>query len=152
MPELPDDPSPDQLEAWIELADLVRDPAFKAAVRRAAEHQAAERAAGDTTGLHHDLTQYVRNRVNAAITSGIDPTGVDAAAVVTELVAQYCDTFGETDTPSYRSRLVTRLEVAADPLMERYWELLAITNGSPPPPSLAPIFQWFLAALRATSS
>ena len=64
MPELPDDPAPDQVEAWIELADLVRDPAFKAAVRRAAAHQAAGRAAGDTTGLHHDLTRYVRERVN----------------------------------------------------------------------------------------
>ncbi|MGC4940051.1 MerR family transcriptional regulator [Kribbella sp. DT2] len=152
MPELPDDPTPEQLEAWIELADLVRDPAFKTAVRRAAEHQAAERAAGDTTGLHHDLTVFVRDRVTAAIQAGVDPAGLDAVAVVTALVAQYCETFDETDTPSYRRRLVTRLEVAADPLMERYWQLLAVTNCSTPSPSLAPVFRWFLAALRAHTS
>ena len=50
MPELPDDPSPEQVDAWVELAELVQDPDFKASVRRMAEHQAAERAAGDQSG------------------------------------------------------------------------------------------------------
>ncbi|MEU4602126.1 hypothetical protein AB0F43_04015 [Kribbella sp. NPDC023972] len=65
------------------------------------------------------------------------------------LIAQYGVTFGEADSPAYRARLVRRLEVASDPLAERYWYLLAVVNGSEPPPSLAPVFRWFLAALRA---
>ena len=32
-PELPDDPTPEQVEAWIELAQLVADPDFRDAVR-----------------------------------------------------------------------------------------------------------------------
>jgi hypothetical protein len=39
-----------------------------------------------------------------------------------------------------REKLVTRLEVASDPLTERYWLLLAAVNGTPVPPSLAPVF------------
>ena len=50
MPELPDDPSPEQVDAWVELAELVQDPDFKASVRRMAELQATERAAGEPSG------------------------------------------------------------------------------------------------------
>jgi len=32
-PELPDDPTTEQVEAWLELAELVGDPAFLARVR-----------------------------------------------------------------------------------------------------------------------
>lgn len=44
MPRLPDDPEPDQVDAWVELAELTQDPDFRAAVRRMAVYQAAERA------------------------------------------------------------------------------------------------------------
>ncbi|WP_155368706.1 hypothetical protein [Catellatospora vulcania] len=56
MPELPDDPSAEQVEAWVDLAELVQDPGFKASIRRMAEFQAAERVDGDPGGLHHELT------------------------------------------------------------------------------------------------
>jgi DNA-binding transcriptional MerR regulator len=36
-PELPEDPEPDQVEAWVELAELVQDPDFRASVRRMAD-------------------------------------------------------------------------------------------------------------------
>src|SRR4029453_10672613 len=52
-PELPDDPEPHQVQAWVELAELVQNPDFRASVRRMAEYQAAEPHAGDRTGLHH---------------------------------------------------------------------------------------------------
>ncbi len=44
-PELPDDPTPEQVDAWIELAELVQDPAFKASIRRMSEQHSAARAA-----------------------------------------------------------------------------------------------------------
>ncbi len=42
LPDLPDDPEPEQVDAWVELAELVGDPDFRAAIRRMAEHQAAD--------------------------------------------------------------------------------------------------------------
>lgn len=47
LPELPDEPAPEQVEAWIELAELVRDPNFRARIRQMAEAGAAERARGE---------------------------------------------------------------------------------------------------------
>jgi DNA-binding transcriptional MerR regulator len=147
-PDLPDDPTAEQVDAWIELAELVQDPDFKASVRRMAEYQAAERADGDHTGLHHELTNHVRDRVQAAIAAGIEPTSAQAGPVLTDLVDRYAQTFTAADTREYRATLLTRLQTANDPRAERYWHLIAIINGWPTAPSLAPIFDWFIQALR----
>jgi hypothetical protein len=148
-PELPAAPEPDQVEAWVELAELVQDLDFRASVRRMAEYQAAERDAGDRTGLHHDLSNYVRERVAAALTAGIDP---GAAPILDDLVERYAATFQTTDTPKYRNALLRRLEIANDPRTERYINLLHVINGWPTQPSLSPIFDWFTCALRSHAS
>ncbi|MFJ5224905.1 MerR family transcriptional regulator [Streptomyces sp. NPDC088400] len=152
MPQLPDDPAPEQVEAWVELGELCQDTDFRAAVRRMAEHQAAERAQGDTTGLHHDLTTAVREQVGGALAAGIQPTSDQAAPVVDALTVLYAETFGRADDADLRHWLVTRLETGADPRAERYWQLLSTINGWPVPPTLTPVFSWFITALRTQLS
>ncbi|MGW5667771.1 MerR family transcriptional regulator [Micromonospora sp. NPDC003776] len=149
MPDLPDDPTPEQVDAWVELAELSQDPDFRASVRRMAEYQAAERNQGDTTGLHHDLTEAVRDRVGQALAAGVAPTSPQAAPVITDLMARYAHVFGRPDDASLQRWVLTRLETANDPRAERYWQLLAVINGWPVPESLAPVFDWFVRALRA---
>jgi DNA-binding transcriptional MerR regulator len=149
MPELPDDPEPEQVEAWVELAELTRDADFRAAVRRMAEYQAAEPARGDETGLHAELTEAVRDAVGRAVEAGIDPGSATAGPIVDDLTARYAQTFGRPDDAALRRWLLTRLEIADDPRVERYWQLLAVINGWPVPASLGPVFSWFIAALRA---
>ncbi|WP_331736423.1 MerR family transcriptional regulator [Streptomyces sp. NBC_00045] len=152
MPELPDDPEPEQVEAWVELAELTQDPAFRASVRRMAEHQANERAQGDTTGLHQELTEAVRDRVGDALAAGIAPASAESVPVVRDLTARYARAFNRADDGELREWLLTRLETANDPRAERYWHLLAVINAWPLPPSLAPVFAWLIAALRAGTS
>ncbi|MFI9361916.1 MerR family transcriptional regulator [Kitasatospora sp. NPDC053057] len=149
MPDLPDDPEPDQVDAWVELAELAQDPDFRTAVRRMAQYQAAERAQGDTTGLHHDLTETVRDQIGRALDADIAPTSAEAAQILNTLTARYAQTFSRADDADLRHWLLTRLEMAGDPRAERYWHLLAVINGWPVPPSLAPVFAWFMEALRA---
>ena len=151
-PELPDDPEPAQVAAWVELADLVQDPDFRASVRRMAQFQADQRAAGDDTGLHHDLTVLVIERVQAAIDADIDPASEAAAPVVDQLVDAYAQTFRRSDTTAYRAEVLHRLEVAADPRAQQYFHLVAQTNGWPPQPDLTPVFAWFTHALRTHTS
>jgi hypothetical protein len=40
MPELPEEPAQEQVEAWVELAELIQDPDFRAGIRRAPADQA----------------------------------------------------------------------------------------------------------------
>ena len=47
LPELPNDPKPEQVDAWIELAELVQDASFQASIRRMSEQHAAARASGE---------------------------------------------------------------------------------------------------------
>ncbi|MFJ6383534.1 MerR family transcriptional regulator [Kitasatospora sp. NPDC092039] len=149
MPELPDEPTAEQVEAWVELGELVQDPDFRAAVRRMAEQQAAERADGDRTGLHTGLTGTVASRVRAALAAGIAPGSPAADPVVDALTAAYAEVFGRPDDAGLRQWLSDRLRVADDPRAERYWQLMATVNGWPVQESLRDVFEWFGEALRA---
>ena len=151
MPELPDDPTPEQVEAWIELADLVRDPDFKASVRRMAEFQAANRAGDTDSELSRQLNDAVCEQVGAAMEAGIDPASRAARPVVDALTARYAASFGRPDDAGLRRWLLARLEVSSDPRAERYWQLLAVINGWPPVPSLMPVYDWFTRAVAATA-
>jgi hypothetical protein len=117
-----------------------------------AEHQASERAQGDTTGLHHDLTEAVRDRVGRALDAGITPVSAEAVPIVCDLTARYSQAFNRADDSDLRHWLLTRLETANDPRAERYWHLLAVINAWTVPPSLAPVFAWLIEALRAGTS
>jgi DNA-binding transcriptional MerR regulator len=149
MPELPDDPAPEQLDAWVELAELVQDPDFRGSVRRMAEYQAAERANGDRTGLHHELTDGVVDLLRRATAAEIEPESPEATPVVDDITARYAQAFGRADDQELRRWLLTRLTVANDPRAERYWQLLAVINGLAVPPTLTPVFAWFTRALQA---
>lgn len=103
----------------------------------------------DVTGLHHDLTEAVRDSAGRALDAGIDPASAEAAPVIDALTVRYAQIFGRADDTEPRRWLLTRLEVAGDPRAERYWRLLAVINGWPVPPSPAQVFTWFRHALRA---
>ncbi|RMI33409.1 MerR family transcriptional regulator [Nocardia stercoris] len=149
MPDLPDDPAPAQVEAWMELVELVQDNEFRDAVRRMAAYQEQQRADGDTTGLHHELTEAVRSEVGRALAAGIDPTSAAAATVVDSLTARYSTTFGRPDDTALRHWILNRLTVADDARVTRYWQLVATVNDWPPMPDLTPVFTWFTQAVRA---
>jgi DNA-binding transcriptional MerR regulator len=143
-PELPDDPEPEQVEAWVELAELSRDPDFRTAVRRMAEQLAADR----TEGVHRGAVTLVPGPVGPALAAGVDPASPEAEPVVAAVTAAYARLLGRPDDTALRHRLLSRLESANDPRRERYVRLLAVVNGWPPRQDLSPAFDWMIRALR----
>ncbi|WP_328907971.1 MerR family transcriptional regulator [Streptomyces sp. NBC_00234] len=148
-PELPDNPEAEQVEAWVELAELSQNPDFRADMRRMAGHYVADRAQGGPTGLRRDPAASVRDEVGPALVTGIDPGSPQADPVVAAVMAQYGRVLGRPDDVDLRRRLLTRLETANDPRRERYLQLLAVINGWSAPENLAPVFVWFIRALHA---
>lgn len=69
-PELPDNPEAEQVEAWVELAELSQDPDFRASMRRMAEDEADERAQSDTKNLRRDFVASVRDQASPAVEAG----------------------------------------------------------------------------------
>jgi DNA-binding transcriptional MerR regulator len=149
LPELPDEPAPEQVEAWIELGELVRDPDFRVRIRRMAEAGAAERERGQATDgeAMRALAALVAERGGAALEAGSEPGSGEAEEVVHEILAAFAGQAGGA-APD-RADLADRFEQGADPRAERYWQLLAVINGWPPVPTTMPAWQWTIAALRA---
>jgi DNA-binding transcriptional MerR regulator len=148
-PELPDNPEVEQVEAWVELAELSQDPDFRASLGRMAEHLAADRVPGSTTVPRRDAVAIVRDQASPALTAGVDPASPQADPVVAAVTAQYAYASGRTDDVDLRRRLLTRLETANDPRRERYLRLLSVINGWPAPENLTPVLDWSIQALRA---
>lgn len=190
-PDLPDEPTPEQIGAWIELAALVREPELRAALRRLAEYSArTARPVGEpdaksepyapeerhAPGASHATTEprtaaapdpaaqeqaatrvaeLMQIRGEAAVAAGIAPDSPAAEPVIAELVAAWLPTQTGTadppteDDPAARARLLEQLETAAEPVVERYWQLLCTVTGRPAPPRWDTAGAWTTAALRA---
>ncbi|MGW2622350.1 MerR family transcriptional regulator [Micromonospora taraxaci] len=146
-PELPDDPSTEQVEAWLELAELCREPEFRTRMRRLVRQHAAD---NDVPGLPRpDAVAVVRDAVAPALAAGLDPTSPDADPVVATVTSRYASLHGHSDEADLRRRLLDRLVLANDPRRDRYLDLLAVLNGWSTGDATAPAVDWFIRALRA---
>jgi len=134
--ELPDDPAPEQVDAWVELAELVADEDFRQRVRTMA---LTGRRTADPLALDY---QAVTEHAGQALAHGTAPGSPEGKTVLDRIV-------GPDMTAAPRAQLLRQLETFTDARVERYWQLLAIINGQQPPPSVVPVFGWLIAALRA---
>ena len=127
--DLPDDPSTEQLEAWIELANLVRDPDFRASIRRMSQRHQELRAEGADMGPSSpeqmEAFQFAIGQAREALDAGIDPRSPAAAAIVTRIDDKWASALGVQVGPD----LSRRLEEFGDPRAERYWQLIATINS-----------------------
>lgn len=142
-PELPDDPSADQVAAWVELVGLLRDPDYIESSRRMAERAQTEGAAPDGG---HEAAATIAEQAGVAVRAGVVPDSPEALAVVERLEALIPGGGGD------RLELAERLETFTDRRVLRYWTLVGIVNGWPDSPvteDSADAWQWYARALRA---
>ncbi|MFJ9248726.1 MerR family transcriptional regulator [Streptomyces sp. NPDC101776] len=151
-PELPDDAEAEQVQAWVELAELSLDPEFRASARQLAEEQIAEQVRGDVGGPRRDIAGVVREQVGPALGAGIDPASPQADPFVSAFIGHYARLLSRPDDVDLRRRLAARLSGVNDPRRERYLQLLAVVNGWPAPESLAPALDWSVQALRVRTT
>lgn len=134
---LPDDPTPEQVDAWVELAELVQDPEFRARMRRAAELNHAGRGPDTPAGASRWFAKRLVELVGNARERGIAPESPEADQVLRDL-------FGDTDLTA----VLERIDATHNPRLARYRELLGILKGAPVH-TYAEEFAWVGAALRA---
>ncbi|MFC9131975.1 MerR family transcriptional regulator [Streptomyces sp. NPDC057099] len=139
--ELPDDPTPEQVDAWVELAELIQDPGFRAQMRQLIEFNAADRGpdvpAGSSLWFVSRLVQLAAD----ARQRGIAPGAPEADDILRDLL-------GDTD----RAAVLERLTAAANVRVARYRELQAVVNGLDPQPTHDEEFAWVVAALEARTA
>jgi len=147
--ELPDDPTPEQVDAWVELAELIADPEFRQRARtmavagQQADQQAdprtgpqvGQRIGQSASGLDY---QAVLEHAGQALADGIAPGSPEGQSVLDRLIPA-----------AERPGVLAQLETFTDARVERYWQLLGVLRGQPSFPPAVPAFEWLIAALRA---
>ncbi|GHH80665.1 MerR family transcriptional regulator [Streptomyces sulfonofaciens] len=136
--ELPDDPTPEQVDAWIELAELVQDQRFREQMRRMIEFNARGRTADTPAGASPWFAKRLIELVGDARRRGIAPDAPAAAGVLDALLGPDGD----------RAAVLERLQAGTDADAARYRELLARVAGRSPAPDHREEFAWVAAALR----
>ncbi|GAA1268072.1 MerR family transcriptional regulator [Saccharothrix xinjiangensis] len=146
--ELPDDPTPEQLEAWIELANLVRDPDFRASIRRmSVRHQELRAEGADMSAPapeQREAFQYAIDQAREALAAGAAPRSAEGAEVVRRVNERWSTVLDVPIGPE----LSRRLEEFGDPRAERYWALIAKINGWPAVPDTSAERDWLVEAMR----
>lgn len=145
VPLLPDEPSREQLDAWIELCELLSDQDFVASLRSHAAEvwtadfdlAAGQRAIDEATGA-----------ARGAIDRGLDPTAPEAAVIVERFAHAYAAALGRPPDRAFRDWLVAHYR-DRDPRTVRYGELLAVLRGEPAQAGPSEEWSWLIEASRA---
>ncbi|MFE2579041.1 MerR family transcriptional regulator [Streptomyces sp. NPDC059378] len=135
--ELPEDPTPEQVDAWVELAELIQDPDFRALMRQMIEFNAADRGPDVPPGTSLWFMSRLVQLAGEALRRGIAPEAPEAEDVLREVL-------GDAD----RAAVLERLSAAANERVARYRELSAVVNGVACPSAHREEFAWVVAALR----
>ncbi|MGV4986023.1 helix-turn-helix domain-containing protein [Streptomyces sp. NRAIS4] len=135
--QLPEDPTPEQVDAWVELAELLQNPDFRATMRKMIEFNAADRTPQTPAGSSARFFKRLVELVGTARERGVTPRSPEADAVLSEL-------FGaDTD----RAAVLRRIDLGNEVI--RYRELAAVIKGESEPPRHQEEFGWVVAALKA---
>jgi DNA-binding transcriptional MerR regulator len=141
-PKLPDNPTPAQLDAWIELAEIISDPTFIENLRQGAKEvwgkfdMEAMRRAGDE----------VAAAAKDALARSMPPKSEEARHIVERygaaLAAAKGGAFDQRTRHGMRERFARH-----DPRAARHWELVAFLNGKPSMASTVEEWNWIKAAV-----
>lgn len=142
---VPDDPTPAQVEAWVELAGLMADPGFRARCRE----MAVAGAATPPPDAEAEAGRRLVERAGAAQQAGADPAGPAGAAVLDQGFGALAAATGRPDGRAERVAFGRTLDTFSDERVVRYWALVGILNGWPPQPDMASPYRWLRAALDA---
>jgi hypothetical protein len=148
VPELPEDPSIEQLDAWLELATIATDRDFQQRLRAGMLSFWTDVPDGFDWSGWHGAMRALTAEATAAVVAGTAPDDPRAARFVDAFAAAAADALGRADDPAFRAELLAGYEAGADPRAGRYWELVAVINGwDSPAPGIATTL-WLLDALR----
>jgi DNA-binding transcriptional MerR regulator len=125
-PELPEDPSDAQIDAWIELSALLAEPGFIEKMRRNAEDSVV-RLKGDVL---QETWQKIDARAKDAMSRGVEPGSAEGQSVAGDYLEGWARAQGaELDAENLRR--MGRKTFEHTPNMRRYWELVRILKGQP---------------------
>ena len=155
FPELPQDPTQRQIEAWVDLVELVQDEEFIARSRQMAQYGAAKRAKLSDAEWQADQDAFaaiLAPRAAEAYTAGIAPDSAEGRARAAEIFEAWSAELGQPADDEHRAQFVETLSTMNDKRVNHFWELVGIVGDRPNPPvqggPLYESMQWLSEALH----
>jgi DNA-binding transcriptional MerR regulator len=156
FPELPQEPTERQVEAWVDLVELVQDDDFIARSRQMAEYGAQKRARMSDEEWQADQEAFgavLAPRAEQARAAGLDPASPQGREHAAAIFADWSARLGQPADEAHRKLVVEALTVMNDRRVNRFWELIGIVGDRPQVGAAgAPLYesmQWLSEALRA---
>ena len=125
-PELPDDPTPEQIEAWIELHGIITDPDFIESARTNAREVWTQEF---DHNAYATASSAIMAKAQAARDRGVSPSSDEAGAIVREWLEVTATSMKRQPDAAFMRECRERMK-RHDPRASRYWELVAILRGS----------------------
>jgi DNA-binding transcriptional MerR regulator len=156
FPELPQEPTERQVEAWVDLVELVQDEDFIARSREMAVYSTAKRAKlSDEQWLadQQAFGEILAPRALEAYQAGIAADSAEGAARATEMFEAWCTKQGKPADQQFRTLVVDSLTTMNDKRVNKFWQLVGVVGDRPELATrIAPLYesmQWLIEALRA---
>lgn len=144
-PNLPDDPTPEQLDAWIELSEILADPSFVATMREASRQTWTQEF---DTVLYQRISDATVAAAREAMTAGEANTSERARAIAERFVVDSAPCWKREPDAAFRAELKARF-ANHDARASRIWELVATMKGSPATASKVAEWTWLVNAIKA---
>ncbi|MFC4535548.1 MerR family transcriptional regulator [Sphaerisporangium dianthi] len=151
VPDLPPEPTIEQLDAWLELAELLSDEDYRAVLRRDDSGFWDRRDRSEDTDFDgwRKVNEEIAGTALAAVDQGVEPGSAAAEPILDRVVALLAEMHGvAADGPGFR-RTLTRAYEEHDPRAVRHWELVAKIRNTPWPPPQTIAHTWIAQALSA---
>jgi len=137
-PKLPDEPSPEQLDAWIEMAEILGDASFVASMRAMSEQTWQ---GGFDAAAYQTATSAIVREARTALDSGVAPTSDEGRRIATSFAEATARATGKPMDEALFADIHQKF-LWHDPRASRLWELAAKLQGRPPAKSHVDEWKW----------
>jgi len=149
LPDLPAEPTGAQLDAWLELAELAADPAFRQTTTANAGWFWAHTRRDFEPSHWQERLEQALDLARGAMAAGVSPGDPEARPAVQAYVVAHAEAFDQQASPSFARWLHQQLADLTDPRAERWWHLVAhIRPTTTAPARSVTTTTWLHQALR----
>jgi DNA-binding transcriptional MerR regulator len=124
-PDLPEEPTAEQIDAWIELQDMLNDPAFLNLMRENAKGAHSPKM---KHAVFAEVQKDLLQRAADAMTRGLEPTSDVGRQIGDDFVKGWARAHGVEANAEYYARLKRHL-FEYKPASHRYWSLVKVLGG-----------------------
>jgi len=144
--DLPDSPTEAQVEAWLELAEMVSDPAF---LERHRQRSANGPRSGAQQSRSSPQTMSLYKPGAEAARKGLDPNSAKALPIVERWVRGFARNHGRSDVHAFAAEMLQSVDAHHDDRELRFWQLVGVLKPEVARSPISTGWPWLITALRA---